>query len=103
MNIHFSIVDGQIGHIPTGQYRARTGERKPSKKGTQPPRTRSNVDAKLAHNAYPGGKKLRKAMANLKRRLDARDKTCGMTSGGKGNRTINALAFQKPGSMRMKG
>lgn len=100
MNIHYSIVDGVIASIPTGQYRARTGERKPTKKGTQTPRTRSNVDAKLPHNAYPGGKRLRKAMSNLARRQRAHEATTGGSTKG---RTLNVLAFQKPGSMRMRG
>jgi hypothetical protein len=115
MNIHFSIVDGVVAKVPTGQYRQRTGERKPTKKGTQAPRTRENIGIIVSgmnsatieriktSAVYPGGKRLRRSMANLKRRQDARDKTCGMSSGGKGSRTINSLAFQQPGSMRMRG
>ena len=103
MNIHYIVGPEGYAKVTTAQYRQKTGERKPTSKGTQPPRTRTNVNTVLPHNAYPGGKRLRKAMANLKRRQDARDATCGMTSGGKGRRTINALAFQMPGSMRMRG
>lgn len=36
----------------------------------KPPRTREGLDYKLKHNAYPGGKKLRKARARLKARID---------------------------------
>lgn len=103
MNIHYVIGPDGFTRVTTAQYRAKTGERKATSKGTKPPRTRNNLNTALAHNAYPGGKRLRRAMANLKRRQDERNKTCGMTSGGKGRRTINALAFQMPGSMQMRG
>jgi hypothetical protein len=35
---------------------------------TKPPRTRENLNTSLPHNAYPGGKILRKRMARLKLR-----------------------------------
>lgn len=115
MNIHYVVGPEGFTRVSTIQYRAKTGERKATKKGTQPPRTREDIgrcvsgmksptmDRIRTSAVYPGGKRLRRAMANLKRRQDAREKTCGMSSGGKGSRTINSLAFQNPGSMQMRG
>lgn len=111
MNIHWSIVDGQIQYLTTAQYRARTGERKPSSKGTKPPRSRDNIgklngikksgtiDRIRASAVYPGGKHLRRAMAEQSRRQSAHEKTINASGRGK---TVNAMAFQKPGSMKLR-
>ena len=89
MNIHF------IGpeKVSTAQYRARTGERKATNKGTEPAKTRPGQE-------YPGGRQMRKAMRALGRRQNAHASLMN-SSGGKG-KSINPQAFQKPGSMKAR-
>lgn len=92
LNIHYIISTEGYAKVTTAQYRAKTGERKPTKKGTQPPRTRVG-------KSYPGGKQLRRALAELGRRQNAHAATIG---GGVKGRSVNAMAFQKPGSMKTR-
>lgn len=92
MNIHFILSTEGYAKVTTAQYRAKTGERKATKKGTQPPRTR-------AGKAYPGGKQLRRAYEELYRRHKAHETTISTMHRGK---SINPLAFQKPGSMKTR-
>jgi hypothetical protein len=111
MNIHYIIENGVIASVTTAQYRARTGERKPSSKGTKPPRSRENIGkthgikksgmlARIhATKVYPGGKQLRRAQAELGRRQEAHNKTVGGMMKGK---SVNPAAFQKPGSMKTR-
>jgi hypothetical protein len=111
MNIHYVLGPDGYSRVTTIEYRRKTGERKATKKGTQAPRTRENIGrtgglpAAMAERVrtsavYPGGKRLRKAMANLTRRKDAQEKTRqGM---GKGSKSVNPAAYQTPGSMRMR-
>lgn len=58
---------------------------------TQPPRTRSNLDTTLPHNAYPGGKTLRRALARLKWRNERHGENIAKPH-EQGN------SFYKPGS-----
>lgn len=81
MNIHF-----YAGDKLTAQEAKRRGLSIGSAKGTHPPRTRDNTNTALPHNAYPGGKRLRRAMAVLAHRI-----TTTPTKG---------TGYQKPGSMR---
>ncbi len=43
-----------------------------SGKGTDAPRTRTDVNTSLPHNRYPGGKRYRKAQAKLAARINGR-------------------------------
>lgn len=92
MNIHYIVGPEGYAKVTTEQYRRKTGERKPTKKGTQPPRTR-------AGKAFPGGKQLRKAHENLARRRKAQQDIVGNMRKGK---SINPLAYQEPGSMKVR-
>jgi len=78
MNIHYvgnARVPTPRGHRPNNT--------------AKPPRTRVNTNTKLAHNAYPGGKRYRKAMARLKARRNAHPQPKGQEA-----------AFVVPGSMK---
>lgn len=90
MNIHYLVGAQGFEKLTTPQYRARTGERKATKKGTKPPRTRVGKE-------FPGGKHLRRAHKELARRRKAQQDTIGAMRKGK---SINPLAFQEPGSMK---
>jgi hypothetical protein len=92
MNIHYTVGTEGYARVTTEQYRAKTGERKATKKGTRPARTRTG-------QAYPGGKWLRRAFAELGRRQNAHAAT---TSSMVKGRSVNPLAFQKPGSMKAR-
>jgi hypothetical protein len=103
VNIHFAIVEGVISRVSTGDYRKRTGERKATKKGTQPPRTRDNLTGRgvgkaqrmgsilHAQRQFPGGKQYRRAMV----RLEISNR---FYEGLKGPKQV---AFTKPGSMAL--
>jgi hypothetical protein len=92
VNIHYLVGTDGFAKVTTAQFRAKTGERKPTKKGTQVPRTRSG-------QKYPGGKWLRRSLAELSRRQNAHTAT---VSGSTKGRSLNAMAFQKPGSMKSR-
>lgn len=92
MNIHYTIGAEGFAKVTTPEYRKRTGERKPTKKGTKPANTRPGQE-------YPGGKQMRKALRELGRRQNAHATL--VNSSGKG-RNINVLAYQKPGSMKTR-
>lgn len=92
MNIHYWVGPQGFEYLTTAQYRQRTGERKPTSKGTKPPRSR-------AGQTYPGGRELRRALAELSRRQSAHQATVGGIKRGK---SINPEAYQKPGSMKTR-
>lgn len=68
---------------------------------TTTPRTRSNVNTSLAHNAYPGGKILRKRMARLAARINGRQtgKRPDRVSSREDTTPWGSSGFTKPGSM----
>jgi hypothetical protein len=89
MNIHYIGPD----KVETGAYRKRTGERRPTAKGTKPARQRSG-------QTYAGGRELRKAQEILSRRQNAR--TLTVNGGRKGKSIDYETAFQMPGSMKRR-
>ena len=110
MNIHYVVGSNGIERLTTSQYRARTGERKATSKGTKPPRTRNGIGnsqyAKKSamqerirtSSVYPGGKQFRRAMAILTMRQTAHS-NIGKSSRGKRS---DASAYNKPGSMKVR-
>lgn len=110
MNIHYVLGPDGYSRVTTEQYRRKTGERKPTKKGTKPPRTREGIgvtnasmnqataDRVRASAVFPGGKQLRRAMAALTRRQKAHAEIGKATRG----KRSDASAYQKPGSMKVR-
>jgi hypothetical protein len=92
VNIHYVVGPEGYAKVTTPQYRQKTGERKPTKKGTQPARTRDG-------KAFPGGKQLRRGFTELSRRRKAHQATISSMTKG---RSVNPLAFQEPGSMKTR-
>jgi hypothetical protein len=106
VNIHYIGAE----KVDTITYRRRTGETKATSKGTNPPRTRSDIGKTngsmgqgtinriQSSSVYPGGKQLRRAMATITRRRNDHD-NIGKNSRGKNS---HVSAYNKPGSMKVR-
>jgi hypothetical protein len=110
VNIHYIISPEGIQYVTTEQYRSRTGQHRPSSKGTAKPRTRNGIgntqgikksamqERIRSSSVYPGGKQLRRAMAILTQRQTAHS-NIGKNTRGKRS---DASAYNKPGSMKVR-
>ena len=107
MNIHFIAGDRVTAAVARQRglsVRSGKGTKAPRSRGENPVSGGLRLDTRLAHNAYPGGKRYRKAMAELKRRVDGVQpgncKRPDRISSRDDTPPWGSFGFTKPGSMK---